>query len=116
MSAILENPQHTIAIAGIFASAVTAALIVHYLAFKIINRINPAPRRGGVNQSIPTPVGIPQGALTPLLIEAGRQPVRWIILVIATRLVMPLAAPDKNRANRSIKLSFSKLTFLCGPI
>jgi len=85
MSAILESPQRLIAIIGIFvpilSGVVIAALIVHYLAFKIINR---------TNQSIPTPVGVPQGALTPLLIEAGRQPVRWIMLVIATRLVIPI--------------------------
>ena len=79
---MLENPQHTVAIAGIFASAVIAALIVHYLIFKIINRIN---------QSIET---IPQGALR----RHFRQPVRWIMLVIAARLVMPLADMSESTA------------------
>ena len=82
MSAILENQQRTIVTIGIFVSAVIAALIVHYLVFKLINRLN---------KSIET---IPQGALR----KHFHQPVRWIMLVVATRLVMPLADMSESTA------------------
>ena len=82
MSAIPENLRHLIAIAGIFASAVIAALLIHYLTFKLINRLN---------RSIET---IPQGALR----RHFRRPVLWIMLVIAARLVTPLADMPEGAA------------------
>jgi small-conductance mechanosensitive channel len=82
MSAILENPtlaspvepQRLLTIAGLFVSAVLAALFIHYLTFKLINRLN---------QSAEV---IPKGALR----KHFRRPTLWIMLVITTRLVMPL--------------------------
>lgn len=74
MLATVENWQHLGAIVGILASAVVIALIVHYLLFKIISRIN---------KSIDA---VPEGALR----RHFREPVRWIMLAIAIRFVLPL--------------------------
>lgn len=74
MSAIVETWQHFGTIVVILVSAVLIALIVHYLLFKVINRIN---------KSIEA---VPEGSLR----RHFREPVRWIMLVIAIRFVLPV--------------------------
>lgn len=80
---IPENYQHLASIAVKLASAVIAALIIHYILFKIINRIS---------RTIET---IPEGALK----KHFREPVRWIMLVIAIRFVLPITDMSKEVAD-----------------
>jgi len=80
MLAILGNWQEIIRPAGLLISAIVIALIAHYLLFGIFRRISK-----GVE-------AIPEGALNRRL--GG--PIRWAIIVIALRFVLPFLGLPKN--------------------
>jgi len=89
MLANLQNLDEIAWISGALAAAIVIALFVHYLLFKILSKLSKQTNTG-IDES---------------LTKHYREPIRWVMILISIRLVLPLFEIPENL------LDFSKHIF-----
>jgi small-conductance mechanosensitive channel len=85
----LLNSYEIVWFSGISAAAIVIALFVHYLLFKILSKLSKKTNTG-IDES---------------LTKHYREPIRWVMILISVRLVLPLFEIPENL------LDFSKHIF-----